>query len=1564
MQDVIEFERTISSWDPAHAQDQRAPAADVLELAERLLQPGAPPVPAPVWHAYLDRSRAAPFLAGLSDRPRRERWAETAFEIIRRSDYTLETLIDQRVQKHPNRVFLREARTPVAWTYDQARRRIQSIAAVLHACGTERPPRVALLTENSVDGACTDLACLAYDLFVAPLDVQLDAETLTWIFNRLAIDVVVSGDAQRAARLEQVRARVRKPFRIVHLQPEASQIGAEDLVLAQAISAMGSDDIARHLGARRRRRLDEPATVLFTSGSTGRPKGVVFTSYHLLAKRFARGAALPQVGDDEVLLCYLPLFHTFGRYLELMGTLYWGGTYVFAGNPSAENLLDLLGQVRPTALVSIPLRWVQIRDRCLEGLNPAAGRDKRLQHVRTIVGDRLRWGLSAAGHLEPRVFRFFNDNGVALCSGFGMTEATGGIMMTPPGQYVDGTVGIPLPGMQVRLTDIGELHIAGPYVASYLEKDDSDSEPEIEDGAELDLVEDRPSTAWLPTGDLFCVHDNGYYEIFDRVKDIYKNSKGKTIAPRRVESLFSDVPGIRRTFLVGDRREYNALLIVLEPSDPVLQAFSSPESLREYLRQIVVTANRLLAPYERIVSLAVLGRDFELERGELTPKGSYRRQVIETHFSTEIRELYRSRLKEVLCHGVRVQIPRWLYRDQGWLESDVHGNEAGLWVEGDGRRLTIQRAPSGRIRVGDLEYTLGGDVVDLALFSRQPLLWAGNPQLARFCPCKDGWDGSLGDASPQVILPCFAEPPVLHDEDTSWIGDYRLGEVHELASRSLFGRAEVALSALVELVAVLPRAYDHLASLIRRRLETLARHPDLQVRCLSYRTLLLDAPTPETSEMMPSFIDSGLPFLDEESIDVISRSHLERQRLEALRQRLYRYRTELPWPASGPVRAQFVDVFSLLSNFVRYHPEYFPEASLELNAWILHESDPELAASARQQLTTLTRWWEDHLLAGGHDAEAWRPKILYHEALADSDVARLDQVLRQTPFLGRSITMAFEDAAPEASQIPDEGVWVTRLPSIHRRPVFRVSVSTCARQHYDLLVMLADDLAHDKVLETSRWIMAISAYPFGPPVVPRFGWYDPELRALSIAYIQDLTGLERIREFASLRVPGVALPGVAEWRKLFIRAMAAFVAGWQASGRRIVPGLATPSNVAVLEPDFREGALILSLDDWRRYDSPLSLVRPLVYNFYRQTTRHHPWCQHYLDPIWIFEACMEALGEERTRAFLAELRTELETSPVRVLDELLLDALGQFAADLDRTYHYPLSLRSAIERYREWVQVAPQATSSAREQVVEELRFLYSLDRCPEIARYHLYRETYFADCSQDVAAAFDQLLGQMFGHPEQRAIQMVELSELQAALLDPEDRAVFVRMAFPHGSPEQRLEVLALGTVTKQVVIRSELHDIDGGTYTVREAIDASEVGRLYRRYVQAGFPKGIAANNSFYVMLDARDEIIGGVIYALESPTVANLRGIVVRSELKGRGLNSALLEDFCRRMENQGVEVVRTFFFARRFYARHGFRVDERWGGLVRILGASSGESSGFAVGPSDEPGPSLGEARPLP
>ncbi|MCG6926012.1 MAG: AMP-binding protein, partial [Acidobacteria bacterium] len=981
----------LSEWSSGNTSPATARA--LLETARGLLRDGgAKDVPTTEWHRYLDLTRRPAFLQALPNREARHAWADTTFEVIALSSYTLETLLAQRVAAHPDRTLFRErvGREARTWSYEEVAGRLRLLAATFLAAAPSGP-RVAILAGNSLDGACCDLACLTYGILVTPLSPHLNPEALAWILRTLDINVVVTETEEQRANLDAALEGIERPPRILLIVPEARLRRDHESPLGEAAARLGAEEVDRLIAERSRPGLHDRATVMFTSGSTGMPKGVCFTQFNLITKRFARAAALPEVGEDEVLLCYLPLFHTFGRYLEMMGMLFWGGTYVFAGNPSLDSLLNGLREVRPTGLVSIPHRWQQIRERSLAAMSAGDDRAGRERVFRAIVGDRLRWGLSAAGRLEPAVFRFFQRHGVALNSGFGMTEATGGITMTPPGEYEDDSVGLPLPGVTARLSEQGELQVRGPYIARYLD------EPGDDDGEH-----------WLKTGDIFHRRPSGHYQIVDRIKDIYKNSRGQTVAPAAVERLMDGVPGIRRTFLVGDGRDYNVLLIVPDRDDPVLAASPSPESANEYFRQIITTANRELAPYERVVNFALLDRDFEAARDELTPKGTLRRKVIEEHFAETVDGLYRKSFVELEHQGLRVRVPRWFYRDLGVLETAIETRGDGLYNRRSGATLqVVPRPEDDGVLIGDLVYRLEGEIVDLGVFARQPMLWVANPSLSAFCPCKEGWDLPLGGISPHLTLPRREEgaDPGREPVTPPGLKDGALARLNEQATAALFAKPEAALDAVRSLAESLTDADDRFGPLIRRRLEALARHPTLEVRCLAYQVLLLDEPTPDYGQAFPAFLHSGLPFLSAESIQAIAHSRVEPNRLHALRRRLAHYRRSLTWPATRQVRRAFEDIFALLGDFARVNPEFYAPVRAELVSWTLHDPDPELAERASQDFERLGTWYEDHLAESSEDAdpERWRGKLAYQDRLTESEIDRLESVLVGTTFLKEAV---------------------------------------------------------------------------------------------------------------------------------------------------------------------------------------------------------------------------------------------------------------------------------------------------------------------------------------------------------------------------------------------------------------------------------------------------------------------------------------------------------------------------------------------------------------------------------
>ena len=1577
------IEQALAAWDARSAGETQARAVELLAAVEAVLvaadrAPGSlPDAEAALGHAWLETTSVPAYLTALGDAEARQRWADAALALVRHSGYTLDTMLSQRVQRRGDHPLFEEfgRAVPARWSYAHVQARARAFATVFLAADTARQPRVALLLDNCVDGACSDLACLLHGIFVTPLNIHMGRDELVWIFDRLGISIVVSDSDERLRRLLEVRRQVRRPFTLFSVQPNRLVERGDAVLLAQAAAELAAPEIAARLAAHPRRGLDDVCTVMFTSGSTGHAKGVAFTMFNLVSKRFARAAALPRVGSDEVLLCYLPLFHTFGRYLEMLGMLFWRGTYVFAGNPSAATLLAGLRQVRPTGLIGIPLRWAQIRERTLEAMQPAHAQEERIAAFRAVVGDRLRWGLSAAGYLDPKVFQHFQRHGVELCSGFGMTEATGGITMTPPGDYLPESVGLPLPGIQVRFTAVGEMLISGAYVGRYLAEAGTDFElvPAMREGEEeeasaatiplahvgteeatssgpvtsaasgAESAADRTNAAgaeWLPTGDVFRRLERGHLSIVDRVKDIYKNDRGQTVAPHRVERKFHGVPGIKRAFLVGDHRSYNVLLIVPDHEDPVLHDAPDDYSRREYFHQIVAAANADLAPYERVVNFALLERDFALERGELTPKGSFQRKAIEQNFASVIATLYDRPWVELELDGVRARLPRWFFRDIGILENDLLAVRGGLFDRRRNLLLPLWReADEPLVRIGDLDYAVSGDTVDLGILARQPRLWLGNPALIAFAPCKEGWDAGLGGVSPVALLPrgatSAAGTPAVEPRQ---IADSHLLEIDGALQAALFADTATAMAALDRLAAEFGPGDDRLGATIRRRIAALARHRHEGVRAHAYRLLLLDEPASDHNEVFPAFVESGLPFLNDATIAAIATARFEQRRLQALRQRLASYRARLAWPGDATVRHQFEDVLRLLVRFVRHHPDYYKSVRAELVCWVLHDADAALAAFAQTQLDEMVRWFEDRIEASTvpYDLSQAGELMQFDDDIPAADRERLLHLLTGTSFLRQSMHLAFDEHDFDLQDIGPGGMWISHVQPRGRMQHYRVSLNTRRDRHFDLLVILREDMDARAVVETNYWMLSIGEHPHGDRTLPRFGCARPELAAMALEYVKDLNVAEKIRELAAADQPGNRPAEAPAWRKLFVRAMATVFAAWRASESRIVPGAIDPANVVVPPRDFHEGAVLLSLAAWEPYRDALSLFRPLVRTFYRKTALLYPASAKLLRPEWLFDACIEALGATDGLDLLQQFRTLAGATAPGEFDTNLLDALDLYLRTYHEHYHPPLPLFNAIDRYAAWERLNPAATPEARRQLVEELVTLYRLGRFGEIARYTLYRHAYFAAASDRTRAAFDTLLEAMRADPQRPATERVELSELQASLESPPDLSVFSRLVFPRATGPVQLEVVTFGDVEhRHITVRTQFVDARGESYDLREPVEPEEIGQLYRLFFQERFPKIPSTLDRYLVATDAAARIVGGLCYRLESATVAHLEAAVVNAAVSGRGLATALLEDFAARMASRGIQVLKTGFIMRRFCEDRGFRLDHRWGGLVRFL-----------------------------
>jgi len=1481
------------------------------------------------WLIYLDTTHKPVFLQTLDVLPKRTEWAEGVFKILQNIDYSLKDMVEQRVAEHPNKILFQDMSfsTPVKWTYNQMYSHAKEIAAVL--LNEHQKPQIAIFAKNSLSSAMTDIACLMFNIFNTPLNLHFNKETVIYIFNHLKINAVVTDTETRIAFLKDIENEVEVPFKIYTTVSENRE---KDKVfyLLKKCKVLSTTQIEKILSERETFKNNQVATTMFTSGSTGVPKGVSFSIYNLVSKRFARGASLPKLGENEIMLSFLPLFHTFGRFLEMLGTIYWHGTYVFVGNTSKETLINLFPKINPTIFISIPLRWQNLYNECMK-INGDSETELTRKNLDTVIGSRLKWGLSAAGYLSPKVFEFFAKNKVQLGSGFGMTEATGGITMTLPEKYKSNSVGIPLPGVYTRLKEGGELELSGHYIAKYLE----DAQPE-----QIIPYPDNNQNEnyWLSTGDIFTIDENQHHEIIDRVKDIYKNNKGQTIAPRIVEQKFNRVPGIKNVFLVGDGKPYNVLLIAPNYDDTILQA---THDKKEYFHQIVMAANKDIAPYERVVNFSILDRDFSENLGELTPKGSFNRKKIEANFKEEIKKLYISNNVIIEFEGFKISIPRWFYRDLSILENDIELTSNGLYNKRADQYLYINKMSENSLIIGDFIYTFKNKTVDIGIITRQPKLWIGNYQIIQFCPVKKGWDISLKNIDIYTIVPFFLEKRY-NEEDISNLKRIKepiLIEVNKIIILSLFSEQKETKEALEILGKMFGKYEKHICELIRLRLQTQANSPYENSRSVAYRLLLLNDPNPNEQKLFPVFLESGKSFLNEISIDKIASHNIGKQQLQALRQRLFSYRTNLDWKISKIQHMQFENILKLLYNFTRKNYEFLPAVRSELSSWAVHKKNPRLSKIAQMYVSRLFDNFGEFISDSNKDIseEKWDDMIVFGTGVSESEKDRLMSIFKTTYFFQKSVILAFEEPNFDINKIKSKGVWIVKLLALKNFFHYRMSINTIDYNHYDLHLVVSREADTNLHVETLYWMASISGYSFGSRTVPALGCSSASLGILSTQYIGGLTTWDKIKEFSGTKKSLVIKKSKNDWRKLFIKALSVFFRAWKISEYQIVPGIISPNNVIVPELDFQKNTMIVTLTNWEKYESPLSLVEPMVREFYCKTMALYPWSEKLIKFNWVFDACIEAIGEKDAFVFFDNLKLDIQNNPNSYAAENKLEEhLDTFLKEKENEFYFPLTMYNAINEYNEWSKINRLASSEAKEQTISELIELYELENYQEIVRYKFYQNTYFKENNIEVHENFNKLIIKMTQTPDTLPLQFIELSELQSNFTKGKDRELFNKMVFPKIKSKQKFELEKRDHKTGEIVLlKSEIKDKKDKIYTLREPIDASEVGQLYQLFYKENYPKHISNTDKHLVVSDSFGRIIGGLSYRELDNDIVLLDGMVVTSSLQGQRLGSAMIEDFFTRMSTKGVKVIKAHFLFGNYYLKHNFKVDKKWGALVKFL-----------------------------
>jgi len=449
----------------------------------------------------------------------------------------------------------------------------------------------------------------------------------------------------------------------------------ERVMLFEDFLKQGQAFLETHPGALDARmgaiRPDDPAMIIYTSGTTGPPKGAILSHRNILWEVESLLRAIPLRGDDEV-MSYLPFAHIFENFTSVFWPIRLGVVVNFA--ESLDTLFQNLREVSPTYFAGPPRIWEKLAStldlrmadstplkRALYRLAVGIGRRRararrpgpglRLLHAlaqaavlyplrRRLGLDRTRIAVSAAAPAAPELFEFYHALGVPLREVYGQTESTGVITANRPGRERVGTVGEPIPGIEVRLAEDGEILTRGPHVFQGYLKD-----PEL-------TAQTIDAEGWLHTGDV-GTWDDGYLRILDRKKDIIITAGGKNVTPAYIENKLKFSPYIQDAVVIGDRRKYLVALILIDEDVVVEYAqehripfatFADLTRHPEIERLIggeVERVNRTLSQVEAIKRFALLPRRFYEEEGDVTPTKKVKRRNIERRYADLIESLYR-----------------------------------------------------------------------------------------------------------------------------------------------------------------------------------------------------------------------------------------------------------------------------------------------------------------------------------------------------------------------------------------------------------------------------------------------------------------------------------------------------------------------------------------------------------------------------------------------------------------------------------------------------------------------------------------------------------------------------------------------------------------------------------------------------------------------------------------------------------------------------------------------------------------------------------------------------------
>ncbi len=555
---------------------------------------------------------------------------------------------------------------------DEFGKDVKHFALGLRELGLEAGDKLIILSENRPEWVMTDLASLCLGGISVPIYTSLVPEQIQYIIDNSDAKVVVFSDEEMWEKIKVIRSELAKVEHYITCQADGPEgtLTFTDVQKRGEKLAEDQPDLFEELALKVKP--DDVASIIYTSGTTGVPKGVMLKHSNFVSNVQAVLKIIEFTHKDTV-LSFLPLSHVLERMVTF-AYLSKGCSIGYA--ESIETVAENLLEVRPHIMVSVPRVFEKIYAKVMDNVLASSslkrkiffwaakiGREygknkllnqsvsgflqfkKKIAHKLVFskiiekTGGRVRFFVSGGAPLSKDIAEFFYAMGLIILEGYGLTETSPVIAVNTLEDIKFGSVGKIMPGVEVKIAEDGEILTKGPHVMKGYYKMEAETQEVIKDG-------------WFYTEDVGYLDDEGFLTITDRKKDIIVTAGGKNVAPQPIENILKTNPYISSAVIIGDKRKFISALIV--PNFEKLEEYANANNISysdygdlvkndmvvNFIESEINRATPGLASYEKVKKVALLDREFEIEKGEITPTLKVKRNIIEQKYKGTIDNLY------------------------------------------------------------------------------------------------------------------------------------------------------------------------------------------------------------------------------------------------------------------------------------------------------------------------------------------------------------------------------------------------------------------------------------------------------------------------------------------------------------------------------------------------------------------------------------------------------------------------------------------------------------------------------------------------------------------------------------------------------------------------------------------------------------------------------------------------------------------------------------------------------------------------------------------------------------